>query len=57
VSLIPEVMRMSGVQLSINVSDLGAAVAFYSRLFGTAPAKPRRAMPTSPAPARRSSWC
>ena len=32
---------MSHVQLSINVSDLGAAVAFYSRLFGAAPAKLR----------------
>ena len=32
---------MSRVQLSINVSDLGAAVAFYSRLFGAAPAKLR----------------
>jgi len=32
---------MSRVQLSINVSDLGAAVAFYSRLFGTEPAKLR----------------
>ena len=32
---------MSHVQLSINVSDLGAAVAFYSRLFGAAPARLR----------------
>ena len=32
---------MSRVQLSINVSDLDAAVAFYSRLLGTAPAKLR----------------
>jgi catechol 2,3-dioxygenase-like lactoylglutathione lyase family enzyme len=32
---------MSRVQLSINVSDLGAAVAFYSRLLGAAPAKLR----------------
>jgi predicted enzyme related to lactoylglutathione lyase len=31
---------MSRVQLSINVTDLDAAVAFYSRLFGTEPAKP-----------------
>ena len=30
---------MSRVQLSINVSDFDAAVAFYSRLFGTASAK------------------
>jgi catechol 2,3-dioxygenase-like lactoylglutathione lyase family enzyme len=33
--------RMSRVQLSINVSDFDAAVAFYSRLFGVAPAKLR----------------
>ena len=32
---------MSRVQLSFNVTDLDAAVAFYSRLFGTAPAKLR----------------
>ncbi len=32
---------MSRIQLSINVSDLGAAVAFYSRLLGTGPAKLR----------------
>ena len=32
---------MSRVQLSINVSDFDAAVAFYSRLFGAAPAKLR----------------
>lgn len=32
---------MSRVQLSINVSDFDAAVAFYSRLFGTSPAKLR----------------
>jgi hypothetical protein len=32
---------MSLVQLSINVSDFDAAVAFYSRLFGAAPAKLR----------------
>jgi len=32
---------MSRVQLSINVSDFDAAVAFYSRLFGTTPAKLR----------------
>jgi catechol 2,3-dioxygenase-like lactoylglutathione lyase family enzyme len=32
---------MARVQLSINVSDFDAAVAFYSRLFGTAPAKLR----------------
>ena len=32
---------MSRVQLALNVSDLDAAVSFYSKLFGTAPAKLR----------------
>lgn len=32
---------MSRVQLSLNVTDLDAAVAFYSRMFGTPPAKLR----------------
>jgi catechol 2,3-dioxygenase-like lactoylglutathione lyase family enzyme len=32
---------MSRVQLAINVSDVDAAVAFYSKLFGTEPAKRR----------------
>lgn len=32
---------MSRVRLSINVSDLAAAVTFYSRLFRTGPAKLR----------------
>ncbi|HEY6377687.1 MAG TPA: ArsI/CadI family heavy metal resistance metalloenzyme [Candidatus Dormibacteraeota bacterium] len=32
---------MSRVQLAINVSDVDAAVAFYSKLFGAAPAKRR----------------
>jgi catechol 2,3-dioxygenase-like lactoylglutathione lyase family enzyme len=32
---------MSRVQLSINVSDLDAAVAFYTKMLGTAPAKLR----------------
>lgn len=32
---------MSRVQLSINVGDLEEAVAFYSKLLGTAPAKLR----------------
>ena len=30
---------MSRVQLAINVTDLDKAIAFYSRLFGTPPAK------------------
>lgn len=32
---------MSRVQLALNVSDLGAAVAFYTKLFGSEPAKTR----------------
>ncbi|HUZ21137.1 MAG TPA: ArsI/CadI family heavy metal resistance metalloenzyme [Acidimicrobiales bacterium] len=32
---------MSRVQLALNVSDLDAAIAFYSKLFGTGPAKLR----------------
>ena len=32
---------MSRVQLALNVSDLDAAVDFYSKLFATAPAKLR----------------
>ncbi|HEY3958152.1 MAG TPA: ArsI/CadI family heavy metal resistance metalloenzyme [Streptosporangiaceae bacterium] len=32
---------MSRVQLSLNVSDLDAAVAFYTRLLGSPPAKLR----------------
>lgn len=32
---------MSRVQLALNVDDLGAAVAFYSKLFGAEPAKVR----------------
>src|ERR1700716_1247606 len=32
---------MSRVQLALNVSDIDAAVAFYSTLFGTEPAKRR----------------
>jgi catechol 2,3-dioxygenase-like lactoylglutathione lyase family enzyme len=30
---------MSRIQLALNVSDVAAAVAFSSKLFGTAPAK------------------
>ena len=30
---------MSRVQLALNVDDLGEAIAFYSKLFNTAPAK------------------
>ena len=32
---------MSRVQLAINVTDVDAAVAFYSKLFGSSPAKVR----------------
>lgn len=32
---------MTRIQLSLNVSDLDAAVAFYSKLFSTPPAKVR----------------
>ncbi|MFM9082942.1 MAG: ArsI/CadI family heavy metal resistance metalloenzyme, partial [Actinomycetota bacterium] len=32
---------MSRVQLALNVSNLEEAIAFYSKLFGTAPAKVR----------------
>jgi catechol 2,3-dioxygenase-like lactoylglutathione lyase family enzyme len=32
---------MSRVQLALNVSDIGEAVAFYTKLFGTEPAKLR----------------
>ena len=32
---------MSRVQLALNVSDLDSAISFYSKLFGTAPAKVR----------------
>ena len=32
---------MSRVQLGLNVTDIDAAVAFYTRLFGTEPAKRR----------------
>src|SRR5580692_10516288 len=30
---------MARVQLALNVDDLGEAIAFYSKLFNTAPAK------------------
>jgi catechol 2,3-dioxygenase-like lactoylglutathione lyase family enzyme len=32
---------MSRVQLALNVSDLDQAISFYTKLFGTAPAKVR----------------
>src|SRR4051794_14346425 len=36
-----EVPTMSRLQLALNVEDLGQAVVFYSKLFGTGPAKRR----------------
>ncbi len=32
---------MARIQLALNVADLDAAIGFYSKLFGTAPAKVR----------------
>ena len=43
---------MSRVQLALNVPDIDEAVAFYSKLFATEPAKRRPATPTSPSPTR-----
>src|SRR5437764_11922794 len=40
-SIYHEEAAMSRVQLALNVSDLDAAVAFYSKLFATEPAKRR----------------
>src|ERR1700739_4350599 len=37
----PAAAEMPRVQLAFNVGDLDAAVAFYSKLFGTEPAKRR----------------
>lgn len=34
-------LTMSRIQLALNVADLDAAVTFYSKLFGTSPAKLR----------------
>jgi lactoylglutathione lyase len=40
---------MSRLQLALNVDNVDEAVAFYSKLFSTEPAKRRpRATPTSP---------
>ena len=44
---------MSRLQLALNVNDIEEAVAFYSKLFGTGPAKARLVTPTSPSPSRR----
>jgi len=37
----PEEAPMSRIQLALRVADLDAAIDFYARLFGTAPAKRR----------------
>src|SRR5947209_19490149 len=37
----PRSGAMSRVQLALNVADVDEAVAFYSKLFGTAPGKRR----------------
>src|SRR5690242_5285745 len=38
---VPQEVPMSRVQLALNVDDVDAAIAFYSKLFGTEPAKTR----------------
>ena len=38
---VDEEVPVSRVQLALNVSDLNAAIDFYSKLFGTGPAKVR----------------
>src|SRR4051812_9642573 len=43
--------HMSRVQLALRVSDLDAAVEFYSRLFDATPAKRRPGYATFPTPA------
>src|SRR3954452_20075749 len=37
----PRRLLMSRIQLALNVDDLESATAFYSKLFGVAPAKTR----------------
>ena len=48
---------MSRVQLALNVNDVDDAVAFYSKLFGTAPAKRRPGYANFAISDPRSSWC
>ena len=49
---------MSRVQLALNVSDIDAAVEFYSKLFGAEPAKrPPWLRQLRHRRARPSSWC
>jgi hypothetical protein len=47
---------VSRVQLALNMSDIEAAVDFYSKLFDTEPAKRRPGTTTSPSSSRPSSW-
>ncbi|WP_285223632.1 VOC family protein [Frankia sp. AiPa1] len=44
---------MARVQVALNVSDVGTAVEFYTKLFGVEPAKRRRGTRTSPSMCRR----
>ena len=49
---------MSRVQLALNVEDVDESVAFYSKLFGTEPAKrPARLRQLRRSLSRHSSWC
>ena len=45
---------MSRLQLARNVDDLDASIAFYSKLFGTPPAKVRDGYANIAVPSRRS---
>ena len=44
---------MSRVQLALNVTDIEASIAFYTKLFGAGPARSVRTTPTSRSPIRR----
>ena len=48
---------MSRVQLALNVPDLDPAIAFYSKLFGTPPAKVRPGYANFRWWTPHSSWC
>ncbi|MGO9503824.1 MAG: VOC family protein [Streptosporangiaceae bacterium] len=43
---------MSRVQLALNVDDFEKSIKFYSKLFGTEPAKRRPGYATSLSPSR-----
>jgi len=47
---------VSRVQLALNATDIDAAVAFYSKLFGAEPAKRRPGYANFATPNRPSSW-